>query len=141
MARAARGPRPAAQARGSAPLPRQRRSVSASWDRGSVLLEVALAIPALVAVAIALTWAVSLGATYVRALDVAQSAARQVARGGVPGPAPGGFDTDVRVEAGLVIARVTTEVPAPVPLLRGITATVSADAVAAVESPWNGALP
>ncbi|MFM9135147.1 MAG: TadE family type IV pilus minor pilin [bacterium] len=113
MARAARGPR--------------------AGDRGSVLLEVALAIPALVAVAVALTWVVSLGATYIRALDVAQSAARQAARGGAPAPAPEGFDTQWSIDGSLVRARVTSDVSAPVPLLRGITVTVEAEAVAAAE--------
>lgn len=103
-------------------------------DRGSVLLEAALAIPALVAVAVALTWVVSLGATYVRALDVAQSSARQVARGAAPVPAPEGFESDVSVEGNIVRARVTSDVSAPVPLLHGITVTVVADAVAAVEA-------
>lgn len=110
-------------------------------DRGSVLLEVALAIPALVAVAVALTWVVSLGATYVRALDVAQSSARQVARGAAPVPTPEGFESDVTVEGNVVRARVTSDVSAPVPLLRGITVTVAADAVAAVEAAlptWAG---
>lgn len=110
-------------------------------DRGSVLLEVALAIPALVAVAVALTWVVSLGATYVRALDVAQSSARQVARGAAPAPTPEGFDSAVSVEGNVVRARVTSDVSAPVPLLRGITVTVAADAVAAVEGvmpTWAG---
>lgn len=104
-------------------------------ERGSVLLEVALAVPALLALALALAWAVSLGAVYIRALDVAQSVARQVARGAPASPAavPEGAVIDVIVEGPWVRARVTQDVVAPVPILSGISVRVSAEAVAATE--------
>lgn len=109
-------------------------------DAGGVIVEIALAIPALVAIVVALVWVVSLGATYVRALDAAQTAAREVARGGDPGAAaatvdrvlPGGT-LRIRPEGDLIAAEVSRAVSIPVPILSGITATVRAEAVAQAE--------
>ena len=100
-------------------------------DRGSVLLETALAIPILLAVTVALVWVASLGAAYVRALDVAQTAARQAARG-VTMPAVEGLS--VSVDGGLARAVVVQPMSAPVPMLGGMTIDVTAEATALVES-------
>ena len=111
-------------------------------DRGSVLLETAIAVPVLIAIAIAMVWVVSLGAVYVRALDTAQTAARQVARG-VPVEAivdPGGSakpplsGVTITTDAGLVHARVTRRITAPGPLLGGLGFDITAEATALAET-------
>ncbi len=106
-------------------------------DRGSVLLETAIAVPVLLAIAVALVWVVSLGAVYVRALDAAQTAARQVARG-VPIDTArqhigAGAELSISEESGLIRARVTQQAIAPVPMLSGISIDISAEAVALAE--------
>lgn len=106
-------------------------------DRGSVLLETAIAVPVLLAVAVALVWVVSLGAVYVRALDAAQTAARQVARG-VPVDSARqhmgeGAQLSISEEAGLIRARVTQQAIAPVPFLSGLSIDIAAEAVALAE--------
>ena len=100
-------------------------------DRGSVLLETAMAVPLLLAVAAALVWVVSVGAGYVRALDAAQTAARQVARGASPPPGP--FALQVSDDDSLVRVRATQHVVAPVPFLTGWGIDVQAEAVAVRE--------
>lgn len=102
-------------------------------DSGSVVLETAFAIPALIAVTVALIWVVSLGATYVRLLDTAQTTARHVARGAAAPAAPDGAQVTVTTEGDLVRATVWREVTAPVPIVQGLSVRVSADATAALE--------
>ena len=105
-------------------------------QRGSVLLETAMAVPVLIAVAIALVWVVSLGAVYVRALDTAQTAARQVARG-APAESAGvdaGDSLEITQEGGMVRAVVIRRVVAPLPLLDGLGFDVRAEAVALSET-------
>ena len=105
--------------------------------RGSVVVEIALAIPALVAVVVALVWVTSMGATYIRALDAAQTAAREIARGSdaasigamVERALPGA-QVAIRPEGEFVRAEVSRDVAIPVPVLRGIEVTIRADAVA-----------
>ena len=100
-------------------------------DTGSVLLETAFAIPILLAVTVALVWVASLGAAYVRALDVAQTAARQAARGALVTT-----DDDVRVSFadGLAHATVVRPMTAPIPLLDGFSVDVTAEASALIET-------
>ena len=106
-------------------------------QRGSVVVEIALAIPALVAVVVALVWVISMGATYVRALDAAQTAARELARGtaadavgvGVERSLPGA-QLAITPEGEFIRTEVSREVAVPVPVLRGIQVTIRADAVA-----------
>ena len=102
----------------------------AGTDSGSVLLETAIAIPVLLAVTAALVWVASLGAAYVRALDAAQTAARQAARGAV---IPLASDVSVSISEGLAHARVIRPVRAPFPLLDRLTVDVTAEATAHVE--------
>lgn len=102
-------------------------------DSGSVVLETAFAIPALIAVTVALVWVVSLGATYVRLLDSAQTTARHVARGAAAPAAPDGAQVVVTAEGDVVRATAWRDVSPPVPLLQGLSVRVSADATAALE--------
>lgn len=97
-----------------------------------VLLETALAIPILAAVAIALAWGISLTATTMALGDAARQVAREVARGvpvtaavsGVQGVAPGAT-VEVVGEGSSVVVIAAQEVSAPVPILRGISVTLS----------------
>jgi hypothetical protein len=100
---------------------------------GSVTVELALGIPVLVVITAFAIWAASLGATYVRALDVAQTTARQVARGMQADPPPAGMVIDVQAEGDLVRATVSTNRVPPIPVLSGLDVVVRADAVAAME--------
>lgn len=100
-------------------------------DTGSVLLETAFAVPVLLAVTVALVWVASLGATYVRALDAAQTTARQAARGAV---ITDSADTRVFIADGLAHAVVVRPVHAPLPLLGALTVDVTAEASALIES-------
>ena len=112
-------------------------------DRGSVIIEVAIVIPVLLALTAALVWVASLGSAYVRALDAAQTGARQVARGVPEGQVMtslarthGGIGvTFIRLDA-LVVAQAVRPVSLAGPLLGGITVDVSAEATAAIE--WAG---
>jgi hypothetical protein len=97
-----------------------------------VLLETALAIPLLVAVAIALAWGVSLTATTMALGDAARQVARDVARG-VAVPAAVAAAQDVAPDATVYVAAEGTsvvvvadqDVSVPVPLLSGISITLS----------------
>lgn len=110
-------------------------------DRGSVMLETALAIPLLMAVTVALAWGLSLAATSATLGDAARNAARSIARGET-GPqvleraraeAPG---ADVMVEdsASGTSVVITRDVAAPVPLLEGLTITITQRVVVARET-------
>lgn len=97
-----------------------------------VLLETALAIPLLAAVAIALAWGISLTATTMALGDAARQVARDVARGvdihsavaAAQDVAPGAM---IRVDGdrASVVVVVGKEVSAPVPILSGISITLS----------------
>jgi short subunit fatty acids transporter len=97
-----------------------------------VLLETALALPLLAAVAIALAWGISLTATTMALGDAARQVARDVARGvdahvavaAAQGVAPG---ATIRVDgdSASVVVVVDKEVSAPVPILSGISVTLS----------------
>jgi hypothetical protein len=82
-------------------------------DRGSVVVEAALVIPVLLAVTVLLVWVTTLGATYVRLLDVAQTAARQAARGVTSVDAPTGVTMTVIERDGLIHAEASEEVTPP----------------------------
>lgn len=107
------------------------RRIRSTPDTGSVLLETAFAVPILLAVTVALVWVASLGATYVRALDAAQTVARQAARGAVVADSA---DTRVFVADGLAHAVVRRTVRPPLPLLGALTIDVTAEASALIES-------
>ena len=110
--------------------------------RGSVLLETALAVPLLLAVAVALCWGISLTATTLALGDAARSAARDLARGEPPEAALGRAQESapgarLRVEdaGGAVSVVADQEVAAPVPILRGITVTLTQSVV--VPKEWG----
>jgi Flp pilus assembly protein TadG len=106
-------------------------------DAGHVIVEIAFAIPALLMIIIALMWMTTLGLSHSRAADLAQQAARSLARGGdsqvvhdtvqriLPGAHLGVAASDNHVDV-----TVTQEVSAPVPLLRGFSITVHGKATA-----------
>lgn len=104
---------------------------------GAVIVEIAVALPALVLITALLVWVASLGATYVRALDAAQTAARQVSRGvapaDVPGVVPDGMTVSIDTHDGLVRAVVTSHSSPPLPLFSSLQVTVRAEAVAMPE--------
>lgn len=102
-------------------------------DRGAVVVEIALVIPVLVIVTILLLWAASLGATYVRALDAAQSAARQIARGATGAEVPPGMQLQLSSAGEFVVAEVSTRSSAPIAVFDAIAFTITARATAAYE--------
>ena len=109
-------------------------------DSGMVILETALAIPALMAVSIALAWGLSLAATSASLGDAARNAARALARGDdapqvmerVRVEAPGA-DVAVDETADGVAVVVTRDVAAPVPVLDGLSITITQRVVVARE--------
>lgn len=116
------------------------RSNRTGSDRGMVMLEVAFAIPALLAITTALVWCVSLAAVHARVTDTARMAARLSAMGvesdaihqqiAVRSPDA----TVTREDAdGLVTITVAEEMSIPVPILRGLTVRISASSAAAQE--------
>ena len=105
-------------------------------DRGSVLLETAIAVPVLLAVSAALVWVTSLGASYVRALDVAQAVARQAARGVSPQALDAmaqGHAIEVSSSNGLVTVTASRVSTSPLPVLGGLGIDISAQATALAE--------
>jgi hypothetical protein len=96
-------------------------------------VEVAFAIPVLVAVTVLLVWVMSLGATYVRALDAAQTAARQAARGAeVPGESDG-IRVSIDRANDIITAEASTDVAPPLLAFSGWSLTIRAEAHAAPE--------
>lgn len=101
-------------------------------SEGSVLLETALAIPLLMAVAVALVWGISLATTSLRLGDAARTAARELARG-EPSAEVLGRAQDAVPAASVSVAGagdsvavvITQDVSAPVPILRGMSVTLS----------------
>ena len=113
-------------------------------ERGSAILEAAIAIPALAAVTLALLWGLGLGITALALGDTARHAARALARGEsadqgawwVNAQAP---RASVRIqdEGGMVTVLLSQEFSVPVPILDGAGATISQSATAAKElRPW-----
>lgn len=107
--------------------PPRARPARADRERGSVLLETAIAIPVLLAVTVALAWGLSLVGTAAALGDAVRQVARDVARG-VPAA-----DAVAAAQAELPDATITVEdvggsatvvarrsVPAPVALLAGL---------------------
>lgn len=109
----------------------------ARGERGNTIVELMFAIPALLLLILALFWLSMLGLSHAQAADLAQQAARSLARGAdtrmiddlidrmLPGAAVTSSYADQTVEA-----VVTQEVSPPVPILSGLTITVRASAVA-----------
>lgn len=101
-------------------------------DEGMVIVEAALAIPALVAVAAAMIWALLVATTNLAVGDAARAAARELARG-VPAAealaraeaSVPGAHASVEDAADAVAVVVSKQVSAPVPILTGMTVTVS----------------
>ena len=104
-------------------------------DSGSVVAEAAMVIPVLLAVTVLLVWVASLGATYVRILDVAQTAARQAARGVAEPEAPRGVTVTLSEHDGLVRAEAREQVFPPLASFTGWSVTVQAEAHAVPE--WS----
>lgn len=112
----------------------------ARGDHGNTIVELMFAIPALLLVLLALFWLSMLGLSQARAADLAQQAARSLARDAdmtliddlVDRVMPGATVTSTGT-AGTVEAVVTQEVSAPVPILSGTSITVRASATAARE--------
>jgi len=111
-------------------------AASGRSDRGSVVVEAALVIPVLLAVTMLLVWVTSLGATYVRLLDVAQTAARQAARGVVDAESDLGVAVSITEVDGLIRVQAQQEMSPPLTGFLGWTLTVRAEAHAAPE--WAG---
>ena len=93
-------------------------------------------IPVLLAVTVLLVWVTSLGATYVRLLDVAQTAARQAARGVVDAESDLGVAVSITEVDGLIRVQAQQEMSPPLTGFLGWTLTVRAEAHAAPE--WAG---
>lgn len=103
-------------------------------DRGTVVVEAALVIPVLLIVTVLLVWVTSLGASYVRLLDVAQTAARQAARGVPSINAPAGVDVALDEIDGLVRVEARERVAPPLIGFTGWTVVLRAEAHAVPES-------
>jgi len=114
-------------------------------ERGSVLIETAIAIPCLVATGIALLWGLGIGATMLTLSDAAYQAARAAARG-ESAAAAASLAAQVAPKArvsidqsgGLVSVALAQDFSVPLPLLEGLEVTVQRSATAAVEqvSAW-----
>lgn len=109
-------------------------------DRGSVLLETALAIPFLLSIGVALLWGLSIGSTILALSGTAHEAARAIARGDSPASvaalaAAGAPRAQVQVDEGsdLVSVVLSQQVSIPLPLLEGYRMTVQRSATAARE--------
>lgn len=97
-----------------------------------MLLETALAIPALLAVTVALAWGLSLVGTAAALGDAARQVAREVARGVAPGEAvdaaraamPEAVIT-IEESEGMSVVVARRSVAAPVPLLAGLSVPLS----------------
>lgn len=130
--------------RAEAPAP----AATADRDRGSVLLETAIAIPVLLAVLLAVVWVIGIGATHLRLGDGAREAARAAARGEDDGSvrlaalrsAPDAAVTIAR-DDGVVEVRLRQRVRPPLPFLHGLGVTVHAEAAAAAEPADPGVVP
>ena len=109
-------------------------------EQGNTMVELMFAIPALLLVLLALFWLSMLGLSQAQAADLAQQAARSLARDAdmsviddlVDRVMPGATVTSTGT-ARIVEAIVTQEVSAPVPILSGLSITVRASATAARE--------
>jgi Flp pilus assembly protein TadG len=106
--------------------------VPSTSDRGFVLLETALAIPILLAVTVALAWCLSIAATSAALGDAARTAARSLARGeAVPDVLEraraqvDGATVGIESASESVVVVVTRDVSPPVPILTGLSITVS----------------
>lgn len=106
-------------------------------ERGNTIVELLFAIPALLLVIVALLWLSMLGLSQAKAADLAQQAARSLARGADMGVIDElidrvlpGASVESSGTAGTVEAIVTQEVSAPVPILSGLTIRVQASATA-----------
>lgn len=117
-----------------------RRSKKLNKDNGNVIVEIAFAIPALVLILLVLFWLVALGLGHSRAVDLAQQAARSLARGIDPAVVDQTIDkvlpgaTLSTSQSGeLIDATITHKVFAPIPLLSGMSFTVQASSTAVVE--------
>ena len=95
-------------------------------DRGTVVVEAALVIPVLLIVTVLLVWVTS--------LDVAQTAARQAARGVPSINAPAGVDVALDEIDGLVRVEARERVAPPLIGFTGWTVVLRAEAHAVPES-------
>lgn len=100
-------------------------------DRGTVVAEAALVIPVLLAVTVLLVWVVSLGASYVRLLDIAQTGARQLARGVAIVESPPGVEFTIVDHDGLIRVQASERIAPPLVAFIdwGVTITAEAHAV------------
>ncbi|MEZ5118009.1 MAG: TadE family type IV pilus minor pilin [Candidatus Nanopelagicales bacterium] len=114
-------------------------------DRGSVTVEAAFAVPALVAVTLLLVWVVGIGTAHLRVGDAARSAARLAARGepdarvldAAQRSAPGA-QLSVSRDDETVLVTVWHRVRAPLPLVAGLGVDVEAQASAQREDALTG---
>ncbi|GDX31980.1 hypothetical protein LBMAG15_09140 [Actinomycetes bacterium] len=112
-----------------------------SRDRGSVLLETAIAIPMLFAIAMSLIWALGVATTALSLGDVARESARAIARGEsleviahkTNQQAPKA-QLNIDQSADTVVVELTQYVALPIPMLDGVGLTVQRSAVAAREN-------
>ena len=109
-------------------------------DRGSVLLETAIAIPMLFGVAMSLVWALGVATTALSLGDVARESARASARGEsleviarkTNEQAPKA-QVNINQGADSVLVELTQHVALPLPMLDGLGLTVHRSAVVARE--------
>ena len=110
-------------------------------DRGSVLLETAIAIPMLFGVAMSLVWALGVATTALSLGDVARESARAIARGEsleviarkTNEQAPKA-QVNINQGADRVLVELTQHVALPLPMLDGLGLTVHRSAVVAREA-------
>lgn len=116
-------------------------------DRGSALVETAIAVPVLVAVTAMMLWGLGLGATALSLADGARDVARAIARGESSEAAVSraarttpNAHFAVSESGGAVRVSLTQVVSIPLPLFDGLELTLRQDAAAAREEatddPW-----
>ena len=106
-------------------------------DRGSAILETAIAVPVLVVIASMMLWAMSLGVTSLALASQARDVARAIARGesneaAIAGVAKARPSARVRVDqAGAIVTVSVLEVVSiPLPLFEGLEMTIAQGASA-----------
>ena len=117
-------------------------------DRGSAVLETAIAVPVLVVITAVMLWAMGFGVTSLALASQARDVARAIARGESSEAAAAGVAKGrpnarvlIREAGGIVTVSVLEVVSIPLPLFEGLEMTITQDAAARRETPATMEVP
>ena len=117
-------------------------------DRGSAVLETAIAVPVLVVITAMMLWAMGFGVTSLALASQARDVARAIARGESSEAAAAGVAKGrpnarvlIREAGGIVTVSVLEVVSIPLPLFEGLEMTITQDAAARRETPATMEVP